>query len=167
MMAAVRGRDTRPEIAVRCALHARGLRFRLHDGKLPGRPDIVLRRWNAVVLVHGCFWHWHGCGRSKLPGTRTSFWKNKIEGNVSRDRRNQAALLAAGWRVFIVWECQIENAERIGDGSYYDALAYKIRCVPCLADLPSCVALEVEHLSAPIAERTRRSVQKRALRPFA
>ena len=106
MMAGIRGRDTRPELAVRRALHAVGFRFRLHDPRLPGRPDIVLPRYHAVVLVHGCFWHRHeGCRLTTMPATRAEFWEEKFAGNVARDAREMVLLADAGWRVAVLWEC--------------------------------------------------------------
>lgn len=109
MMSGIRGRDTKIEVAIRKALHARGLRYRTDVRKLPGRPDIVLPRWRAVVLVHGCFWHAHDCGLCRIPATRPEFWREKLEGNASRDRLNEAALLDAGWRVATVWECALRG----------------------------------------------------------
>lgn len=108
MMAGIRGRDTRPELALRRALHREGFRFRLHERRLPGRPDVVLPRWRATILVHGCFWHRHaGCKYSTTPATRPEFWAAKFAANVERDGRNAAALRALGWRVATVWECAL------------------------------------------------------------
>lgn len=109
MMSGIRGRDTGIELAIRKALFARGLRFRTDVRGMPGRPDIVLPRWRAAVLVHGCFWHAHDCGLCRIPATRPDFWRDKLEGNAARDRRNHDALLAAGWRVAIVWECALRG----------------------------------------------------------
>lgn len=107
MMAGIKTRDTTPERLVRSHLHRAGLRFRLQAAELPGRPDLVLPRWNAVVFVHGCYWHRHpGCRYATTPATNVSFWKKKFDANVSRDTRNIAALRRAGWRVFVVWECR-------------------------------------------------------------
>jgi DNA mismatch endonuclease (patch repair protein) len=106
MMSGIRGKDTKPEVALRKALHGRGLRYKLHDRGLPGRPDLVFPGRNAVVLVHGCFWHAHeGCPYFKLPATRPEFWRDKLMGNRDRDRRNLELLEEAGWRVAVVWEC--------------------------------------------------------------
>ncbi|MFT9291427.1 very short patch repair endonuclease [Gluconobacter oxydans] len=113
MMSGIRGKDTKPEILLRKALHAEGFRYRLHDRKLPGRPDIVLPRWKAVILVHGCFWHGHHCHLFRLPGTRTEFWRDKISGNRDRDDRNRQALLDQGWRVLEVWECAMRGSGRL------------------------------------------------------
>ena len=109
MMSGIRGRDTKIEVAIRKALHARGLRYRTDGRGLPGRPDIVLPRWRAVVLVHGCFWHAHNCGLCRIPATRPDFWRNKLEGNAARDERNKAALLHMNWRVATVWECALRG----------------------------------------------------------
>lgn len=126
-MSRIRGRDTKPEMLVRQGLHARGLRYRLHDRKLPGRPDLVFPRHGAVVFVHGCFWHAHGCALSKLPATRQDFWKKKLEGNVTRDRRAVDALLASGWRVLVIWECALRGAGRRMEGDVMAAIAAGIR----------------------------------------
>lgn len=117
MMSGIRGRDTRIEIAVRKGLFALGYRYRMDVRNLPGRPDIVLPRWNVVVLVHGCFWHAHDCGLCRIPATRPDFWREKLEGNAERDRRNEAALKNAGWRIAIVWECALRGrgASALGD----------------------------------------------------
>lgn len=108
-MAAVHGRDTKPEIAVRSKLFHEGYRFRLHRRDLPGCPDIVLPRFHTVVFVHGCFWHGHSCRRGKLPDTNREFWATKIQGNVKRDRLNLAALQAEGWSVFVIWTCELKS----------------------------------------------------------
>ena len=116
IMAAVRGKDTRPEWALRHALHRRGIRYRLHQKRLPGRPDLVFPRFNAVCLVHGCFWHRHeGCRYATTPATRRRFWREKFAANVARDERNHRALRAAGWRVATVWECALgkDRAETV------------------------------------------------------
>jgi len=110
MMASIKGSNTGPEIALRKALHALGLRYRLHDRKLYGRPDIVLPRWKAAVFVHGCFWHRHkGCKYATVPATRPQFWNEKFAANVSRDQRNLDGLAAAGWRTRVVWECDLKT----------------------------------------------------------
>lgn len=109
MMSGIRAKDTKIEIAVRRALHARGLRFRKDVRTLTGRPDIVLRRWHAVIFVHGCFWHAHDCGLCRIPKTRTEFWQNKLQSNAERDFRNVDSLLKEGWRVAIVWECALRG----------------------------------------------------------
>jgi DNA mismatch endonuclease (patch repair protein) len=111
MMASIRARDTKPELQVRRYLHARGLRFRLVRKDLPGKPDLVLPRWQAAIFVHGCFWHGHaGCRYATVPKTRTVFWQSKIAANAARDARSVDALLALGWRVIVVWECALRDA---------------------------------------------------------
>jgi DNA mismatch endonuclease, patch repair protein len=122
MMAAVKGKNTLPELSVRRALHAKGLRFRLHDKSLAGRPDIVLPKWNAAIFVHGCFWHLHGCSNSNVPRTRQDFWLAKLNSNVSRDRKHIKQLLSDGWRVAIVWECSIRKELKSGDTALFNRL---------------------------------------------
>ena len=118
MMAGVRGKDTKPELLIRQGLHALGLRFRLGDSyrvsgkKLPGRPDLVFPSRQAVILVHGCFWHGHDCALFRWPATREQFWHDKITGNIARDERVRGQLAAAGWRVLEVWECQLKGPAR-------------------------------------------------------
>lgn len=112
MMSGIRGKNTKPELVLRKGLHAAGFRFRIHAA-LPGKPDVVLPRWNAVIFVHGCFWHNHHCHLFKWPKSREGFWKAKISGNASRDEANIAALLADGWRVGIVWECALKGRTRL------------------------------------------------------
>jgi DNA mismatch endonuclease (patch repair protein) len=114
LMSRIKGKNTRPEMLVRQGLWRAGLRYRLHDRRLPGRPDLVLPRWHAVVLVHGCFWHQHaGCPYAAVPATRPEFWQQKLSGNRERDARAHDALLASGWRVAVVWECALkQDAER-------------------------------------------------------
>jgi DNA mismatch endonuclease (patch repair protein) len=123
MMSGIRSRDTRIEVQIRRALHARGFRFRLDVRSLPGRPDIVLPKWNAVIFVHGCFWHLHGCGLSRIPSTRTEFWRGKLEGNAARDARNTDALLQAGWRVAAIWECATRGGGSAAVAAAANALA--------------------------------------------
>jgi DNA mismatch endonuclease (patch repair protein) len=109
MMSSIRGKDTRPERAIRQMLHALGLRFRLHRKDLPGRPDIVLPRHRLAILVHGCFWHRHrGCRFTTSPKTNAPFWTAKFKDNVTRDRLVLARLRAAGWRTLVVWECALK-----------------------------------------------------------
>ena len=128
MMARVRGANTRPEMAVRRAVHALGLRFRLHRKDLPGTPDLVLPRWKTVLFVHGCFWHRHpGCRKAGAPKTRAAFWQAKFDRNVARDERTAAALRQAGWRVETVWECETRDPgalrERLGTMFYQSRAA--------------------------------------------
>lgn len=113
MMAGIRSSNTKPEILVRSALHRRGLRFSRSSLGLPGRPDIVLPRWNVAVFVNGCFWHLHGCKLSRLPASNTEFWTEKLRANQARDLRNTLTLIACGWRVLNVWECSLRGASAI------------------------------------------------------
>lgn len=108
MMAAVKGRNTKPEVTVRRALHAAGYRFRLHRRDLPGCPDVVLPRHHVAVFVHGCFWHGHDCRRGRKPSSNTGFWDVKLARNIERDRAAADALAFAGWTVEIIWECSLE-----------------------------------------------------------
>jgi DNA mismatch endonuclease, patch repair protein len=110
MMSGIGGRNTGPEVAIRKALHAKGFRFRIHDRRYPGTPDIVLPKYRALINVNGCFWHGHGCYLFRMPETRTEFWQKKIHENMTRDDRNHVALENTGWRVCIVWECAIKGA---------------------------------------------------------
>jgi DNA mismatch endonuclease (patch repair protein) len=110
MMSGIRGKDTKPEIIIRCLLHQFGYRFRLHRKDLPGRPDIVLPKWRTVIFVNGCYWHGHeDCHLFRPPKTRTEFWTNKIENNQARDQRNHTALEDAGWKVLVIWECAVSK----------------------------------------------------------
>lgn len=113
-MAAIKGKDTKPEMIVRKYLFSRGLRFRVQVRKLPGNPDIVLPRYRIVIFVNGCFWHGHeGCKYYRLPKSNVEFWENKIRNNKARDSHNEEQLKALGWRVIRVWECDIKKvAER-------------------------------------------------------
>lgn len=109
MMAGIKGKNTRPEMIVRRALHKAGFRYRLHVKDLPGKPDIVLPKYRTAIFVHGCFWHGHGCKNFKWPKTREAWWREKIGKNVERDRLKAEALGAAGWRVETIWECDIDG----------------------------------------------------------
>ena len=126
-MSGIRGKNTRPEIVVRQMLHAAGFRFRLHAAGLPGKPDIVLPRWNAVVQVNGCFWHGHDCHLYRLPSTRTEFWEEKIGTNRRRDGLVAEKLAAAGWRQLTVWECALKGRSRLPADEVTSQLAGWIR----------------------------------------
>jgi DNA mismatch endonuclease (patch repair protein) len=114
-MSRIRSRDTKPELAVRSALHRAGFRFRLHARDLPGRPDIVFRPLRTVIQVRGCFWHGHDCAEGRPPKSNVQFWTSKIESNVARDIRTDGALRDLGYTVLIVWECDLASPGRIQD----------------------------------------------------
>jgi DNA mismatch endonuclease (patch repair protein) len=113
MMAGIQGKDTKPEIKVRKALHHAGFRYKLHDKTLPGKPDLVFPKYNAVIFVHGCFWHAHGCHLFKWPSTRTEFWKSKILGNKKRDKVNNKELIQRHWRILTIWECAMKGKYKL------------------------------------------------------
>lgn len=128
LMSKVRSKDTKPELAVRSYLHARGLRFRLHATSLPGKPDLVFKSRRAVVFVHGCFWHGHkGCPKARVPKTRASFWAFKMRTNSTRDAQAIRKLRSAGWHVFVVWQCQLTERR----------LARLYQRIDCLPRLPA------------------------------
>ena len=114
MMAGIRGSNTKPELIIRRGLHALGFRYRLHDRRLAGRPDMVLPRYRAVIFIHGCFWHGHDCPLFRWPKTREAFWHEKIGRNRERDVETEAKLDHAGWRILKIWECSIRGTDRIG-----------------------------------------------------
>lgn len=113
MMSAIRGQDTKPELLVRRLLHRQGYRFRLHVRELPGKPDIVLPKYHAVIFVNGCFWHGHDCHLFRLPATRQDFWEEKIRKNRERDERDRHNLQQSGWRTLTVWECALKGKTRL------------------------------------------------------
>lgn len=108
-MSRIRGKDTKPELLIRKELHRRGFRYSLHRTDLPGKPDIILPKFNAVIQIHGCFWHGHTCHLFRWPKTRKEFWHNKINQNVNRDIKNKQKLNDHGWRILIIWECAIKG----------------------------------------------------------
>ena len=117
-MARVKSRDTAPELIVRRLLHGMGYRYRLHAKDMPGKPDIVFRRRKIAIFIHGCFWHRHpepNCRLARMPKSRLEFWVPKLEANRARDVANIARLEAAGWRVLLVWECELRNREHLRD----------------------------------------------------
>jgi DNA mismatch endonuclease (patch repair protein) len=109
-MSAIKSKNTKPEIKVRKVLHSMGYRFRLHSKNLPGSPDIVLPKYKTVIFVHGCFWHRHqNCKYASTPKTRQEFWNKKFNENINRDKINQENLSSKGWKIIIIWECEIKN----------------------------------------------------------
>ncbi len=124
-MAHIRSRDTKPELRVRKALHAAGLRYRLNDRRLPGTPDLVFPSRHVVLFVHGCFWHRHkGCKAARLPKSHREFWVPKLAGNAKRDKRKRTELLKLGWKVMVIWECETRNQKTLS------VLARRIRTEP-------------------------------------
>lgn len=110
IMRSVHSKNTGPEMLIRSAAHALGLRFRLHDRKLPGQPDMVLARWKTVIFVNGCYWHRHkGCRKASSPKSNLEFWREKFDANVKRDKHNYRRLKSAGWRVIVIWQCEAKT----------------------------------------------------------
>jgi DNA mismatch endonuclease (patch repair protein) len=108
-MSRIKGKDTKPEMLVRRFLHGHGYRYKLHDKTLPGKPDIVLPKYNTVIFIHGCFWHGHSnCKYYVVPKTRTGWWLAKINGNIANDKKHLTALRKAGWKIITIWECQLK-----------------------------------------------------------
>ncbi|MCP4050881.1 MAG: DNA mismatch endonuclease Vsr [bacterium] len=115
-MSRIKSKNTRPEMTVRSTLHKMGFRFRLHNNKMPGKPDIVLPRYKTVIFVHGCFWHRHSnCKYAYNPKSKTDFWRNKFKETVRRDKDKELTLKSSGWKVLTIWECEIKNTENIED----------------------------------------------------
>lgn len=109
-MSKIKGKNTKPELIVRKYLHSQGFRYLLHDKRFPGKPDIVLPKYKAVVNIHGCFWHKHdGCKYFVIPKTRTDWWLEKINKTVERDKQNESSLESMGWKSFVVWECELKG----------------------------------------------------------
>lgn len=113
MMSGIQGKNTKPEILVRSGLHRLGFRFRIHYSKLPGKPDIALPKYNALILVHGCFWHGHKCHLFKYPHTNPEFWKSKIQSNRARDARQRTHYEQQGWRTLVIWECALKGKHKL------------------------------------------------------
>ena len=125
-MSRVQGKNTKPEKLLRSALHARGLRYRLHVKDLPGRPDMVFSRHRTALFVHGCFWHGHNCSLFRIPETRREFWENKINGNRERDLNASNLLQKSGWRVLTVWECALRGRYRLPVNDLFNRLCQSI-----------------------------------------
>jgi DNA mismatch endonuclease (patch repair protein) len=124
MMSGIRSKDTKAEVQIRKNLFSLGFRYRLHDSKLPGKPDIIFPRYKAVIFIHGCFWHMHYCELFKMPSSNVAFWQKKLNRNKEKDAENYAALKARGWRIMIIWECAFRGR---GKKKYkaFDAIAKK------------------------------------------
>src|SRR5258706_10379184 len=129
-MSQIRGKNTKPELAVRQGLFARGFRYRLHVREMPGCPDLVLPKYRAVIFVHGCLWHRHECRLFQWPQTRARFWRAKIMRNAANDKRNISRLRAAGWRVLTVWECSIRRKSAATTESAIARIAGWLRSLP-------------------------------------
>jgi len=127
MMAGIRGTNTKPELTLRKGLFAVGYRFRLHARNLPGKPDIVFPRFNAVLFAHGCFWHGHDCHLFKMPGSRPEFWSAKIARNRTTDARVSGELAEAGWRQGVVWECALRGRSRLEPGTVIETCSSWLR----------------------------------------
>ena len=115
-MRAIKSRDTQPEIILRKAIHKKGLRYRICPADVPGKPDLYFPKYNAAIFVHGCFWHVHSCEYFRLPATRSEFWREKLNGNVLRDKKVLEELQQRGIRVLVVWECALTGKHRLPDG---------------------------------------------------
>ncbi|MFW9996441.1 MAG: very short patch repair endonuclease [Candidatus Odinarchaeota archaeon] len=114
VMSKITSKNTKPEKFVRSLLHRLGFRFRIHSSNLPGKPDIVLKKYNTIIFVHGCFWHGHSCTKGNTrPKSNKTFWNKKIEDNMERDKRKKAELIKLGWNVVEVWECEIKEKEKL------------------------------------------------------
>ena len=122
MMAGIQGKNTRPELLLRRALHRKGFRYRIHVSGLPGKPDMVFPGKKAVILIHGCFWHGHDCHLFKWPSSRIEFWRTKIGQNKERDKRAVEQLTEAGWRILTVWECALKGRERRAQDTLIDTV---------------------------------------------
>lgn len=114
MMSGIKNKHTKIEIIVRKSLFAKGFRYRINDTNLPGKPDLVLPKHNAIIFIHGCFWHKHSCSLFRLPSSNQEFWHAKIDGNVARDIKTVNQLTATGWRIAVVWECSLRGKKSLG-----------------------------------------------------
>lgn len=123
IMSSVRGKNTKPEMVIRKALHARGFRYRLHSPRICGKPDLALSRYRAAIFVHGCFWHGHDCHLFRMPSTRSEFWRAKINRNRQRDTEVRTSVLENGWRYLIVWECALKGKKRLDFETLMDRIS--------------------------------------------
>ncbi|KZY67169.1 very short patch repair endonuclease [Oleiphilus sp. HI0071] len=127
MMSGIKGKDTKPELIIRKGLHKRGFRFRLHDKRLPGKPDLVLPKYRTAIFVNGCFWHGHNCQLFKWPKSNPDFWREKITTTRKRDEQNQRELTALGWKVLAVWECDLRGKSETEIDRLIDRLAKTLK----------------------------------------
>lgn len=123
MMSGIRGKDTKPELIIRKGLHRSGYRYKLHDSQLPGKPDLVFPKYNAIIFVHGCFWHKHDCHLFKWPSSRKQFWKDKLLGNEEKDKENNQELRALGWRILLIWECALKGKTNLYTSTVLESAA--------------------------------------------
>lgn len=135
MMAKIRSKNTTPELLIRKALHVRGYRFRLHAKNLPGKPDLLLPKYNSAIFIHGCFWHGHSCRYFKVPQTRQEYWMGKIGKNQDRDKRQLAALQALNWRVLVVWECAVRSMKKESTPLLINQILYWLHQGPAFAEI--------------------------------
>ncbi len=155
-MARIRGKNTKPELVVRSLLHRAGYRFSLHRKDLPGKPDIVLRKYHTVVFVHGCFWHRHNnCKTATTPKSNVGFWQSKFDRNVANDKRHARQLRAMGWSVLTIWECELKNPEKV--------LARLKKCLTAKTSATTIPYPETEDSEMPLAaeEQTKYRPKKR------
>ena len=122
MMASVKNKNTSPELNIRKALFSKGIRYRLHDRKLPGSPDLVFPKYKAVIFIHGCFWHNHNCKHGRLPITNRAFWENKLHGNAKRDQQIVDKLHSLGWRTRVIWLCSLKNKQKFASDGDVDEI---------------------------------------------
>jgi len=148
-MAAIRGKNTKPEMLIRKALHREGFRFRLHRRDLPGKPDLVFPGRKAALFINGCFWHGHDCSLFRWPSTRIEFWREKINATIERDRRNTALLQGMGWRVGTVWECALKGINAPGTDETVSRLSYWLRSESFSIDLRGSDSDRNSHASSP------------------
>lgn len=113
IMSKIRSNETKPEIIIRKYLFSKGFRYRKNDSRYPGKPDIVLPKYKTIIFIHGCFWHGHDCKYGKLPESNRLFWEEKINTNIKRDKKNKAMLIEGGWKVIVVWSCELNNQKKI------------------------------------------------------
>ncbi|WP_341962974.1 DNA mismatch endonuclease Vsr [Pseudomonas sp. RC10] len=135
MMSGIKAKNTLPEVLVRKGLHSRGIRFRIHADNLPGKPDLVLRKYSAVIFIHGCFWHGHACRYFKVPKTRSEFWISKIQSNQQRDQLHIDELSEAGWRVMVVWECATRLMRKGHEANLVDLIVKWLNGSGCFAQI--------------------------------
>lgn len=133
-MAAIKGKNTKPELWLRKRLHALGFRYRLNVKELPGKPDIVLPKYKAVIFVNGCFWHMHDCSVFRLPSTRTDWWYEKLDANRKRDEAAQEALIKSGWRVLLAWECAIKGRTKMPEDELISGIQEWLLYGPAFAE---------------------------------